>query len=71
MKLKSLFNRMVDNFEISSNKDRISNYSLSVKSKKKTKIRLREYIEFTRYLDELREKRKNKLFSSKRGKFYI
>ncbi len=56
MKLKNLFIRMSENAEIKSNKVRIPDYCLN-KNKSKTKVKIREHVEFLKYLEELKSKK--------------
>ena len=55
MNLKSLFIRMAENIEIESAKPRMSDYLLDSKKKRKSRVKIREHIEFMKYLDGLRQ----------------
>ena len=47
---------MSENAEIKSNKVRIPDYCLN-KNKSKTKVKIREHVEFLKYLEELKSKK--------------
>ncbi len=58
MKIKNLLNRMECNISLKSSKNTIDACSSGLKNKKKAKIKSKIYLEFQKYLEELKKKEK-------------
>ncbi len=55
MKLKVLFQKMREDFEVNCDKETFDVCNFDIKKRKKTRVSMRKNIEFYKYLDELRE----------------
>ncbi len=57
MKLKTLFRRMKDDFEVKYKHNDLEVFSFDLKNRKKTRIDINKCVEFEKYINGLRKKK--------------